>query len=401
MTGMRTRPRALACTGMLCVVVLAGGCSTHRHDAAPTASRGAAAVPGGTAAGPAGSDGADPGALLSDADRARLAEVCALRSAATGSGGYHLGPDDLVEVRIPDLLEAQAPAQAQPGNGTMGRPAVGGAPAFQQGLRLDAHGSITIATLGVVPAAGLTPDELEKDIAHRLVKAGILDAPQVSVLVVEYRSRVAAVIGSVERPGVYPVTSGETTLSDLIWLAGGPTREAGRVVQFTPVVKGAEPAPAKLAGAASAHSASPIRMDLELLQRTRGVEACDLDPPARAGDVISVLPAGTIQVAGWVDKPGAVPVTRGLTVTGALAAVGGDVFAADTRNVTVKRMLAPGEERTWTVDVNAIADGQAKDVPLTDGDVVTVPYDTTKLVPYGMWNFAKEIIHVGGSIPLF
>ena len=398
----RTRPRALARTGILCVVVLAGGCSMHRHDATPAASSGPAAVPGGIAAGPAGSAAADIGALLSEADRARLAEVCARRSTVTpASGGYHLGPDDQVEVRIPDLLEAQAPAQPSSGSGTMGRPTVGGAPAFQQGLRLDAHGNITIATLGVVHAAGLTPDELEKDIARRLVKGGILAAPQVSVLVVEYRSGVAAVIGSVERPGVYPVTSGETTLADLIWLAGGPTRESGRVVQFTPVVKGTAEASADPAATAGAHSASPIRMDLELLQRTRGVEACDLDPPARAGDVISVSPAGTVQVAGWVDKPGSVPVTRGLTVMGALAAAGGDVFAADTTNVTVKRMLGPGEERTWTVDVAAIGEGRAKDVPLTDGDVVTVPYDSTKLVPYGVWNFAKEMIHVGGTIPLF
>jgi polysaccharide export outer membrane protein len=386
---------------MLCVVMLvAGGCTAHRRDAAPSASVGAAAAPGGAAAGQNGRAGqadGDAGALLSDADRRRLAEVCARRSATASTGdGYRLGPDDLLEVRIPDLLEAQAPVQQGTGTGTMGRPTVTGAPTFQQGLRLDAHGNISIATLGAVPAAGLTPSELEHEIARRLVKGGILAAPQVSVLVAEYRSGVAAVIGSVERPGVYPVTSGETTLADLVWLAGGPNHEAGRVVQFTPVVKGAEQA-----HPTSVHSASPIRLDLDLLMRERGVEACDLDPPARAGDVISVSPAGTVQVAGWVDKPGSVPVTRGLTVTGALAAAGGDVFAADVKNVSVKRVLAPGEESSFTVDVSAIADGRAKDVPLTDGDVVTVPYDPAKLVPYGVWNFAKEMIHVGGSIPLF
>jgi protein involved in polysaccharide export with SLBB domain len=94
-------------------------------------------------------------------------------------------------------------------------------------------------------------------------------------------------------------------------------------------------------------------------------------------------------------------VTRGLTVSGAVAAAGGTVFAADTSTVTIRRVLGPGEEKTMTVDLAAITEGRAADVPLTDGDVVTVPYDAKKLVPYGMWNFAKEMIHVGGSIPLF
>jgi hypothetical protein len=64
-------------------------------------------------------------------------------------------------------------------------------------------------------------------------------------------------------------------------------------------------------------------------------------------------------------------------------------------------VLGAGEERSLTVDVDAIAEGRARDVPLTDGDIVTVPADTTKLVPYGVWSFAKEMIHIGGSIPLF
>lgn len=389
-----SRPRTLVRVGLSFVVVLtAVGCSTHRHDGAGQASAGAAAGPGGSAA-------ARDGGLLSAGDRARLAALCAERSQPTGAtDGYHIGPDDLLEIRIPDLLEAQAPLQASAQGGAPGRSTVAGAPSFQQGLRVDAHGNVTIATLGLVPVAGLTPDDAEREIARRLVKAGILDAPQVSVLVAEYRSRVAAVMGSVERPGVYPVTSRDTSLADLVSLAGGPTREAGRLVVFTPSANGG--AAASPEALAAARGEPPIRMDLDTLVHAQGQGACALDPPARPGDVISVSPAGTVQVTGWVDKPGSVPVTRGLTVSGAIAAVGGSVFAADDHAVTVKRSLGPGAEDTLVVDVDAIADGRAKDVPLTDGDVVTVPSDNTKLVPYGVWSFAKEMIHVGGSIPLF
>ena len=389
-----SRPRTFVRVGLSFVVVLtAVGCSTHRRDGAGQASAGAAAGPGGSAA-------ARDGGLLSAGDRARLAALCAERSQPTGAtDGYHIGPDDLLEIRVPDLLEAQAPLQASAQGGTPGRASVAGAPSFQQGLRVDAHGNVTIATLGLVPVAGLTPDDAEREIARRLVKAGILDAPQVSVLVAEYRSRVAAVMGSVERPGVYPVTSRDTSLADLVSLAGGPTREAGRLVVFTPSANGG--AAASPEAMAAARGEPPIRMDLDTLVHAQGQGACALDPPARPGDVVSVSPAGTVQVTGWVDKPGSVPVTRGLTVSGAIAAVGGSVFAADDHNVTVKRTLGPGDEDTLVVDVDAIADGRAKDVPMTDGDVVTVPSDNTKLVPYGVWSFAKEMIHVGGSIPLF
>jgi polysaccharide biosynthesis/export protein len=394
-----SRPRALARTGFACVVLLtAGGCSSHRHDAPGQASAGAAAGPGGSAV---ARDGAAPaGGLLSAGDQARLSALCAERSVPSGTtDGYRLGPDDLLEVRVPDLLEAQAPLQASAQGGTPGRSAVAGVPSFQQGLRVDPHGNVTIATLGLVPVAGLTADEAEREIARRLVKAGILDAPQVSVLVAEYRSRVAAVMGSVERPGVYPVTSRDTSLADLVSLAGGPTREAGRLVVFTPSANGG--AAASPEALVAARGEPPIRMDLDTLVHAQGQGACALDPPARPGDVISVSPAGTVQVTGWVDKPGSVQVTRGLTVTGAIAAVGGSVFAADDHAVTVKRSLGAGAEDTLVVDVGAIGEGRAKDVPLTDGDVVTVPSDNTKLVPYGVWSFAKEMIHVGGSIPLF
>lgn len=343
----------------------------------------------------------DAGVLLSSADRKRLQALCAERSAGGHEDGYRLGPDDLIEIRVPDLLEPQGQlAAAASGGGAPGRAAMAGAPSFQQGLRVDAAGNVSVPTIGQVRAGGLTASELEREIARKLVAGGILDAPQVSVLIVEYRSRIAAVVGSVERPGMYPVTSGGTSLADLIWVAGGPTRDAGRVVQFTPAVAGRDGKPFS-AGAAPAAGGAPVRIDLDLLLHAQGPDACNLDPPARPGDIISLSPAGSVQVTGWVDKPGTVPVTRGLTVTGAIAAAGGELFAADPETVVVKRVLGPGDERSWTVDLNRIAAGEANDVPLTDGDVVTVPAANAKLVPYGMWTLTKEVIHIGGSVPLF
>jgi len=330
------------------------------------------------------------GDLTSAADRARLEVIAAARASAADDGGYRIGPDDLLDIRIPDLLEAQAQAASPHGaQGGAEVPAVSAAPAFQQGVRVTGSGEVNLPLLGMVAANGLTPSELERDIARRLVAADILRSPHVSILVAEYRSRVVAVTGSVERPGLYPITRPGTTLGDLLWAAGGPNREAGRVVEFVPAADG------------GAGDRSPLRLDLELLLGLAGRDGHLPNPLVRPGDVVSVAPAGSVLVDGWVEKPGSYQITRGLTVSGALAAAGGQVFAADRRRATVKRVLGPGEDYSFTVDLEAVAHGTAADPPVVDGDVVRLPVSRSRVVPWGMWTVAREMIHVGGNVLLF
>ncbi len=339
---------------------------------------------------PASPERAGLGDLTSAADRARLEAIAAARTGTPDEGGYRIGPDDLLDIRIPDLLDAQPQAASPRGaQGGAEVPAVSAAPAFQQGVRVTGSGEVSLPLLGMVPANGLTPTELEQEVDRRLVAAAILRSPHVSVLVAEYRSRVVAVTGSVERPGLYPVTRPGTTLADVLWAAGGPNREAGRVVEFVP------------AGDGSAGNRSPLRLDIELLLGLAGRDGRLPNPLARPGDVVSVAPAGSVLVDGWVEKPGSYPVTRGLTVSGALAAAGGQVFAADRRHATVKRVLGPGEAYSFTVDLEAVSHGTAADPPVVDGDVVRLPVSRSRVVPWGMWTVAREMIHVGGNVLLF
>ena len=343
-----------------------------------------------------GSPAVDVGDLMSSQDRARLEALAAARAQESSADGYRIGPDDLLEIRIPDLLDVQGAAPvARPAAGALGPTAVAAAPA-SQGMRVNDGGDVTLPLIGTVHAEGLTATELEAEIARRLMKDGILRQPRVSVQIVEYRSRVVAVIGSVERPGLYPLTRPRATLADMIWAAGGPAKEAGRVVEFAPVADSAPVSPEE-----AAHTSAPIRLDLEVLLHAPVDHGRGLNPRVRPGDVITVSPAGSVLVDGWVQKPGSYPVTRGLTLSGALAAAGGDLFPADRRHATVKRVLGPGEERSFTVDLVAVADGRAADVPITDGDVVRVPASTIRLVPWGFYSLAKGLVYVGGSVPLF
>ena len=336
----------------------------------------------GTAVAPAAGD------LMTAADVEALTAIAAARAAGPAQDGYRIGPDDLLDVRIPDLIDAQSAAGARLSVATGGGgQVVAGAPAFQQGLRVSGGGEVSIPTIGQVRAAGLTPTALEAEIGRRLVAAGILRAPKVSVQVAEYRSGVVAVIGSVERPGLYPVTRPRATLTDMVWNAGGPSKDAGRVVAFTAIdVSDAN---------------GPIFVDLTVLGSPTSPRAKRLDPEVRPGDVISVAGAGSVLVDGWVEKPGSYPVTRGLTLGGAVAAAGGAQFSGDRSRTVVRRVTPAGGSRTFEVDLQAIADGHTADVPMADGDVVHVPASPARLVPWSMWTIAREMIHVGGSVLLF
>src|SRR5262249_55061850 len=198
-------------TGALALVaVLIGGCSTSsvRRDLDLAEPR---------------SDTPNAGDLMSPRDRDALAKVSEAR-VGEGRGGYRIGPDDLLDVRIPKLLSSQPTETTHATNNGATVPAVAEAPVFQEGLRVAADGNITLPLLGSVHAAGLTPAQLETEIARRLVAGGILLRPNVSVQIAEHRSSAVAVMGSVERPGLYPLTRPGATIADLIWAAGGPPR---------------------------------------------------------------------------------------------------------------------------------------------------------------------------------
>src|SRR5262249_41622416 len=176
--------------------------------------------------------------LTSVADRERLAALLLARQGESGIVDYRIGPDDLLEIEIPDL---RAP-----------RPVRSGQPfllsredqvTFRRTLAVDRSGLLTLPLLGSVRAEGLTATGLEREIAARLTDAHLISHPRPRVRVSEYRNRVVTVSGSVERPGLYALPGPAARLTDLLRAAGGPTREAGRIIDFTPAHQIAEPQP--------------------------------------------------------------------------------------------------------------------------------------------------------------
>lgn len=79
-----------------------------------------------------------------------------------------------------------------------------GAPADVRRI-VNELGYITLPTIGVVKVAGLTPHQLELDIADKLKTSGILQEPEINVTVVQSQGRQFTVIGNTNRVGQYPL----------------------------------------------------------------------------------------------------------------------------------------------------------------------------------------------------
>lgn len=79
-------------------------------------------------------------------------------------------------------------------------------------------GKISLPLVGEVQASGMTPLQLQDDLAQRL--KSFLANPQVTVIVTDPRSHHFNIVGQIAKPGEYPLTQSMTAL-DAISVAGG------------------------------------------------------------------------------------------------------------------------------------------------------------------------------------
>jgi len=184
---------------------------------------------------------------------------------------YRIGPHDLLKIEVFQVEELSTEE------------------------RVNDRGNITIPLIGDVQVAGLAPDEAE-DAIERVLGQSYLQDPQVNVFVAEYASQDVTVTGSVEKPGVYPLT-GRTTLLQAIALAGG----------FNPVANDEEVLVFRQQDGGTANA---YVVNVEAIQEGK------LTDPVLAGDDRVVVPKSGAQVflkglgsvvRGWAVR--AVPLT--------------------------------------------------------------------------------------------
>jgi protein involved in polysaccharide export with SLBB domain len=129
-------------------------------------------------------------------------------SSATQQAEYRLGSQDKVSIKVYEWRPA--------------RDEVYEWKAFKAEYIVNAAGSLSLPLLGNVPVKGLSTGELARDLGGRLKdRMGLLDSPDVTVEVVQYRP--FYIMGAVEKPGEYPYRPGLTVL-EAYAIAGGQPR---------------------------------------------------------------------------------------------------------------------------------------------------------------------------------
>ncbi len=132
---------------------------------------------------------ADPGA-----DRfARIAGASSTPS--IDRMAYKIGPQDVLDISVFQV------------------------PELSTSVQVAETGTINLPLLGEIPAAGKTPEAVERDLTAKL-GAKYLQSPQVTVFVKEYNSQRVTVEGAVKKPGVYSIKGGTTLLQSIAMAQG-------------------------------------------------------------------------------------------------------------------------------------------------------------------------------------
>ena len=248
---------------------------------------------------------------------------------------YRIGPKDLLEITVFEL------------------------PDLNQTVRVSEDGTITLPLLKQVKVDGLTKDELEQRISS-LLEEKYLQNPRVSVFIKEYQSKLVAVIGAVENPGMYELI-GRLTLLQMISKAGGFKESvSNQIFVLREGEKGAT---------------ESIAIDLDDLMVNGNPKLNILLQP---NDVINV-PVDklmSVYVFGAVRNPGKIEVkmSKRITLLQAVGNAGGLADGAKQSGIRLKRIdRRTGKENEMKVNLGDIIKGKKRDIELQEGDVIIVP----------------------------
>ena len=279
--------------------------------------------------------------------------LCSDQPPASGRG-YVLGPDDGISVNVVALAELDSKSLGV--------------------VRVDHQGNIRLPLAGRIQVSGLTVENLEKEIANRL--SGIMNNPEVSVSVSEYRSHPVSVLGAVRNPGVYQVT-GPKTLFEVLSLAGGLNPDASNRVKITrPISAGPLPLP----NASSDKTGAFYTAELNV-RSVMEAKNPDENIVVLSNDVITVPKADMVYVVGAVHRSGGFPLyeKEQLSVLQAVSLAEGLDKVASAKGARILRQSSPGAERIEVpINVEKILDGRAEDVSLRANDILFIPNSLAK-----------------------
>ena len=272
---------------------------------------------------------------------------------AQGIKKYLLGPGDTLDVRV----------FGQPDLNWVGE--------------VDAEGKLSALPFIDTPISVQcrTEKDVQKDIVAAYSK--FLKNPQISVRITGRNSRPpATVLGAVLAPTRVQMQR-RVRLNELIAASGGPTERANGDIQVLHTEPVMCPEPGEVVEplyTADSLSSNTIRI-YKISDLLEGKP--EANPVIRPGDIINVMDSKPVYITGYVGSPQPVLLRDGLTLSMAVAMVGGVRPEGKSNDVRIVRKK-PGDAKleVLRVDLGAIRKKKAEDVVLLPYDVIEVPKDS-------------------------
>ncbi|WP_263352957.1 SLBB domain-containing protein [Acidicapsa acidisoli] len=236
---------------------------------------------------------------------------------------------------------------------------------------IDREGRLALPESGAVQVAGLTLEHVQSVVSDTLKQQ--YRNVQVAVTVAHLRSIRVYVVGDVQRPGAYDISSLSTALNAL-YAAGGPTRVGSlRMLRH--------------------YRGKQLVGEIDLYDfLLHGVQSEDR---LQAGDTVLVPPAGPqIAVYGAVKRPAIYEFKSGATLAAILDDAGGATVAAELGHIEIDRIDANKQRETVSLDLPAEsgvdkARAAIAAFPVFDGDRVHV----SPIQPY-----SQQVVYVQGHV---
>ena len=265
-----------------------------------------------------------------------------------GIRNYLLGPGDTLDVRVFGQSDLNAIVE------------------------VDSDGNISSLPFleAPIPAKCRTEKQVQKDITKAYEK--YLNKPQVSVRIAERKSRQPATVFGAVRQNTRVQMQRKVRLNELMVVSGGFTDRASGTIQILHTEPLMCPQPGEEALALPIDDTKAPLEIVKIAELKAG--KAQANPVIRPGDYIIVTEAEPVYITGSVVAPQGIFLRDQLTLSRALAMVGGARKEAKISDVRVYRQK-PGatDQEMIRVDYAAIKKNQKPDFFLQPFDVVEVP----------------------------
>jgi polysaccharide export outer membrane protein len=259
---------------------------------------------------------------------------------------YHLGPGDVVDIRIYNRPQLSRDAVRIEGNGMIRMPLIE----------------------NEIQAGCLTEGELAKEISTRYAR--YYKNLQVDVFIKEYHSKQVAIIGAVNEQSRFELQR-RVRLLELLTYAKGPSTKAGQTIN---IVHSTAASPCKQVDETDTAAAfTSYKLSDVLAGDPKS------NPYLETGDIVTLPEADQVYIVGNVFMPLTISLKEPITLTRAIAMAGGLKQDTSKDKIRVLRQ-EPGTStrKEIIVDLSAIEKKRSEDLALAPNDIIDVPTSAGK-----------------------